>query len=294
LSSVQALGTDFSECKLTKAILDKEWSIDSRTNLGEIECQYIYINTNLVKERFPRGRRFDPGEFTTFFKQSITTVELLFEDGVEWAPFFNALWELKNEDKYKQDEITFQGYEDKGNGVVIIRVNTPPNVEKSGLKDFFWKKYEETMLDHSKLVKYNQEVLEDVREALKCLPESISESIKIEVEKSMSNQPKYSINAHEVRIFDNVETFIENQYAQSQNLPEAAKDIQKILKELSVNYKNDDLVIQFDQEVSRNKQIQDTLIAGGLEVIKQLCGPLGIPIEMGRKWLETAKENKSK
>lgn len=32
------------------------------------------------------------------------------------------------------------------------------------------------------------------------------------------------------------------------------------------------------------------LMAGGIELIKILCPPLGIPIEMGRKWLDTARK----
>jgi hypothetical protein len=31
-------------------------------------------------------------------------------------------------------------------------------------------------------------------------------------------------------------------------------------------------------------------MAGGIELIKILCPPLGIPIEMGRKWLDTARK----
>ncbi len=32
-------------------------------------------------------------------------------------------------------------------------------------------------------------------------------------------------------------------------------------------------------------------LAGGIELIKILCPPLGIPIEMGKRWLESAKHN---
>jgi hypothetical protein len=37
--------------------------------------------------------------------------------------------------------------------------------------------------------------------------------------------------------------------------------------------------------------VKEMLMAGGIELIKLLCPPLGIPIEVGKKWSETAKRN---
>ena len=41
-------------------------------------------------------------------------------------------------------------------------------------------------------------------------------------------------------------------------------------------------------EIKKNSRLRSSLITGGIELIKILCPPLGIPIEMGKKWLETA------
>mgnify|MGYP001794283600 CR=1 FL=1 len=50
-------------------------------------------------------------------------------------------------------------------------------------------------------------------------------------------------------------------------------------------------VNKFREEIRRNSHIQEVLIAGGIELIKIISQPLDIPIDMGKKWLETAKRS---
>ena len=297
LSATQALGADLSESQFTQATLDREWGIDGKTNLDEIDCQYIYINPtniNLKKERFPRGRKFNPGEFTKFFKKTLTTVELLFSEGVDWAVFAHSFRSLQIENEDGRERIKIQSIEDKGDGVVIVRVDIPPTIKKSVFEDVFWKKYELTMQDYHKVLGENQEALEDVRELLKGLPTTITTTIKSEIKTAMSNQPKYNFpNVNDVKIFENVENFHEHRYAQEKSLPDAAQEIQQLLQQLSVTYPNsEDLANHFNQEVCKSNQIQDILLAGGIELVKIICPPLGIPIEMGKKWIETAQAAK--
>ena len=77
---------------------------------------------------------------------------------------------------------------------------------------------------------------------------------------------------------------------------EAAQEIQQLLAQLSQTYPTNTetekkiFVTQFDEEIKTNSRLRNMLIEGGIELIKILCPPLGIPIEMGRKWLETAKQ----
>ncbi|MEM7726547.1 MAG: hypothetical protein AAF208_09260 [Cyanobacteria bacterium P01_A01_bin.45] len=40
-----------------------------------------------------------------------------------------------------------------------------------------------------------------------------------------------------------------------------------------------------------NSRVREILTSGEIELIKILCPPLGIPIEMDKKWLETAKRH---
>ncbi len=82
---------------------------------------------------------------------------------------------------------------------------------------------------------------------------------------------------------------------EQKNIKESAKEIQALLAPLQANYPtNSDyekqvFVNKFREEIRRNYRVQKILTAGGIELIEIVCQPLGIPIEMGKKWLETAK-----
>lgn len=126
--------------------------------------------------------------------------------------------------------------------------------------------------------------------------------------KFMSENPKYqnnfnapisNFNQGDVKIAGD-QVGIQHNYSpeNKQTLAEAAKEIQDLLNQLSqtypttTDYEKQVLVNQFNQEVKTNSRIRDMILVGGIELIKILCPPLGIPIEMGKKWLETAEKLK--
>lgn len=116
---------------------------------------------------------------------------------------------------------------------------------------------------------------------------------------AMSETPqgsKYNIvQPKNVQIVEQGDGIIHN-YATPQNLTEAAQEIQQLLAQLSQTYPTNTetekqiFVTQVNEEIQTNSRLRNMLIEGGIELIKILCPPLGIPIEMGRKWLETAKQ----
>ncbi|AFZ04643.1 hypothetical protein [Calothrix sp. PCC 6303] len=113
------------------------------------------------------------------------------------------------------------------------------------------------------------------------------------------NAPVGSVNAAPVTIQGHA-IGIQHNYApeQKQSLADAAKEIQDLLNQLAqtnpttTEYEKQLLLVnKFNEEVKTNSRIRDTILVGGIELIKMLCPPLGIPIEMGKKWLETAEKN---
>jgi len=89
---------------------------------------------------------------------------------------------------------------------------------------------------------------------------------------------------------------IHNQ-AQNQTLAEAAAEIQTLLKQLDQTYPNatdterqSALAITLQQEIKKNPtfrtRLQNALKEGGIEALKVLFTPIGIPIEMVRGWIE--------
>jgi hypothetical protein len=116
-------------------------------------------------------------------------------------------------------------------------------------------------------------------------------------ETPMSENPqgsKYNIvQPQNVQIIEQGDGIIHN-YATPQNLAEAAQEIQQLISQLTQTYptnteiEKQTFVAQVDAEIKKNSRLRSILITGGIELIKVLCPPLGIPIEMGKKWLETA------
>jgi hypothetical protein len=117
----------------------------------------------------------------------------------------------------------------------------------------------------------------------------------------ISETPKYDLRGANIANFaDTVQgdqKAVQHNYATPQNLAESAQEIQQLLSQLAQTYPTNTeaekqiFLAQIDAEIKKNSRLRNILIAGGTELIKILCPPLGIPIEMGRKWLETAKSS---
>lgn len=138
LTESLVLDTDFTGATLTGACLEA-WNIDHNTNLSNVDCQYVYLLRN-QQERRPSSGDFAPGEFTKLFQEVLSTVDLIFRNGIDWKAFaysFNQLV-LDNEGT----ELSIQSIENKGDGVVVVRVNAPPDADKAKLHSEFNQTYE--------------------------------------------------------------------------------------------------------------------------------------------------------
>lgn len=88
---------------------------------------------------------------------------------------------------------------------------------------------------------------------------------------------------------------------QRQNLADAAAEIQQLLQQLEQVYpkateveKQSALIVTLQQEIKQNPtfkaRLKNALKEGGIEALKVLFAPIGIPIEMVRGWIETEAE----
>lgn len=120
----------------------------------------------------------------------------------------------------------------------------------------------------------------------------------------MSETPKFDLSR--ANIGNVADTVQGNQVAhqkinisgEQKTLTESAKEIQELLAQLQMTYPTNSeyekqvFINKFNEEVKTNSRIREIFMAGGIELIKLLCPPLGIPIEVGKKWLETAERNR--
>ncbi|KYC38726.1 low-complexity protein [Scytonema hofmannii PCC 7110] len=134
----QAIATIFQQAQLTGACLEA-WNIDSTTQLAGVICDYVYLLKN-QQERRPSSGEFSPGEFTKLFQVAINTVDLIFRNGLDLQALSAALSKVKieNEDIH----LAIKSIENKGDGVVLVRIDTPEWTNKAKIHAEFTQNYE--------------------------------------------------------------------------------------------------------------------------------------------------------
>lgn len=138
LIKTQALGTQFRQAELTGACLEA-WNIDSTTQLEGAICDYVYL-LSPQQERRPSSGTFQPGEFTKLFEEVLDTIDLIFRDGVDWKAFQRTLGQISVQ--YEEAELAVQSIENKGDGVVVVRLNAAPGADKPAIHQSFTEIYQ--------------------------------------------------------------------------------------------------------------------------------------------------------
>ncbi|HBK23756.1 MAG TPA: low-complexity protein, partial [Planktothrix sp. UBA10369] len=95
------------------------------------------------RERRPSSGEFGPDEFTKLFQEAIDTVDLIFREGVDWRAFIYSFKKVQVENS--ETELTIQRIENKGDGVFIVRVQVPPEADKTKIHQNFTQTYQETL-----------------------------------------------------------------------------------------------------------------------------------------------------
>ncbi|PSO73777.1 MAG: hypothetical protein BRC37_08705, partial [Cyanobacteria bacterium QH_3_48_40] len=144
LTLSQAVGTDFTSAHMTGACVEA-WNIESSTKLEDVDCDFVYLLENPKpktddRERRPSSGKFAPGEFTKLFQEVLHTVDFIFRNRVDWKAFFTAFKKLQVENK--GTELAIQSVENKGDGVVVVKVDVSPDANKEKIHSEFTQNYE--------------------------------------------------------------------------------------------------------------------------------------------------------
>jgi hypothetical protein len=146
LNKTQALGADFRGANLTEACIEA-WNIDATTILEDALCECIYLlkepNIYGNRERRPSSHSFAPGEFTKLFQEVLSTIDLIFQDEIDWKAFVTAFKKIQVQNP--DTELTIQSIENKGDGVVVVKVNAPLDANKEKIHSEFKQNYEEAL-----------------------------------------------------------------------------------------------------------------------------------------------------
>ena len=144
LTLAQAVGTDFTSAQMTGACVEA-CNIASTTKLNNVDCRFIYLLENPMpgtdeRERLPSSGDFQPGEFSKLFEEVLNTSDLILRNGIDWKAFVNAFKNVQNQNE--DTELVLQSIENKGDGVVVVKVGVPDGVDKEKIHNDFTQNYQ--------------------------------------------------------------------------------------------------------------------------------------------------------
>ncbi|VEP14551.1 putative Pentapeptide repeat protein [Hyella patelloides LEGE 07179] len=180
LKRVQALDTNFAGATLTGACIE-DWNINSKTNLENVKCDYIYLKEIYFEEKqksFYSDRRphdpyniFAPGEFTKRYQKILETVDLYFGEGIDWQVFLESFQKLQEEEKLKIQDgdrqfPIVQGIKNTGDGSFVIEIGVSPDTDKGEVERSFKQIYQPMVKAKEEQIKFLHEELNIKREEL--------------------------------------------------------------------------------------------------------------------------------
>lgn len=256
LYRTQALNTNFEGATFTGACIE-DLQFNSETNLNNVICNDVYLKKG-KKERRPHdlNEKFASGEFTKRFQKVLkNTVDLLFSEGIDWNAFD---YSLKNAQVLNGNTpLNIEEIENKGDGVVLIKVSVPNNADKHKIDNDFWQGYEfgrkELAAQHQERIKeladQHQNRIEDKNQEINRLflsfnqaQEKLGEILKLmsEAKKeyhfhdSVGSVDNEGIQNNVAGVVKGNQVGTQHNYAseQKQTLAEAAAEIQQLLKQI--------------------------------------------------------------
>ena len=300
LTLTQAIGTNFTNAHITGACVEA-WNIESTTILDDVDCRFVYLleypkpRTD-DRERRPSSGEFQPGEFTKLFEEVLNTVDLIFRNGIDWKAFITAFKQVQVENG--DTELVIQSIENKGDGVVVVKVAVPENENKEKIHSDFTQSYQlalaaveekykaELQAKNNEIVIYRQQSAE-MTEIVKLLA---NKPINVQVDNKVENKNMTNSNdsIRNVEVEMNIQKVdggvagkvMGNQViTPKQNLADSASEIQQLLQILNQSYPPDiptDTQAEIEvavKGINKNPQLKERVIgalkAGGIEAIKE-------------------------
>ncbi|MBO1054184.1 MAG: hypothetical protein HEQ25_19965 [Dolichospermum sp. DET73] len=192
LTLTQAIGTNFTKAHITGACVEA-WNIESTTILDHVDCRFVYLLENPKprtndRELRPSSGEFQPGEFTKLFEEVLNTVDLIFRNGINWKAFITAFKKVQVENQ--DTELVIQSIENKGDGVVVVKVAVPENANKEKIHSDFTENYQLALAaveeKYKSLLQAKDERIEDHKQQIKDIKQFYSELVNIS--KSLADQ----------------------------------------------------------------------------------------------------------
>jgi uncharacterized protein YjbI with pentapeptide repeats len=140
LQEAKLAGANLSGANLTGAIVH-DWTIDEKTILSGIECDYVYLEKlpgqNAGRRRDPERGNFNPGEFEKRYgKNDAGVMKLEISRDFNEQAFRAALQQSIQGNDYQLRELEISGDD------VIVKIKVPDGIEPNSARDRFDRIYQ--------------------------------------------------------------------------------------------------------------------------------------------------------
>lgn len=145
LVKAQLLDADLSAAYLTNACI-QDWNINHNTRFQDVDCKRVYLKRSLNNhylEPKPDSGEFQPGEFEKWITDVRDTIDLIFQNGLNWRAFaFSLTQTALNNDGLG---LSVRSIENKGDGVVVAKVGVSVESNKKALHNEITSHYYEAV-----------------------------------------------------------------------------------------------------------------------------------------------------
>lgn len=321
LRGVQALGTNFSSANFTNACI-QDWNINSATNLDNIVCKAVYLKYDDVEHKYIDRRPsdentfFDLGDFAQLVRKIVSTVDLIFRNGIDWKALSISLDRFRVESD--GGELKIQAIEDKEDGDFVIRVKVPQDANKQAIEQFLKYEYEIASKAIESQYRLRLEAKEQIIESFRQQNTDLVEMMKLmatrpinliqnqtqsqnsmsdifNINQSQSNNPNVNLAKDNAKLQVNQT----NSIVDKQNITKTLEEVQEIFRNLSQRYPNASYEkkqtvaeLEFSQKATLDPTFKERILsaakAGSFELVKVITNNpfVSIPLETLKGWFE--------
>lgn len=201
-TEASCIGTDFARAHFTGATLEA-WNIESSTRLDDVHCDYVYLLRN-QQERRPSSGTFAPGDFTKLFQEVLDTIDLIFQNGVDWKAFVRTFNDVQ--EQYDNADLGVQAIENKGDGVVVVKLHAAPDADKPAIHQSFTEIYQLALAEAEARYKAQLDAKDDQIADYRQLSANMQEVVKLLAQRPINVQANANAGDNAMQVNDNSRT----------------------------------------------------------------------------------------